>query len=142
MNCSTSHMAPHINRLHHAHRKGRSMDREPVYGSETIGPSTAVDSAICTGFNKPLTVFAQLCTPHRPKFYMPTFGNWRNNSKTAFICVYFDRQPTGKPQLLFIDQREPTRHNTGYLVCSTSLTSFVHTSRDADEQAVSSRERV
>ena len=28
-----------------------------------------------------------------PKFYMSTFGNRRNNSKTTFICLYFVRLP-------------------------------------------------
>ena len=35
-----------------------------------------------------LSAFAKLHIPHMPKFCMPTFGNGRNNSKTACICLY------------------------------------------------------
>ena len=39
-----------------------------------------------------------LYTLHMPKFYMPTFGNRRNNSKTAPISLYFVRLAmVGKP---------------------------------------------
>ena len=50
---------------------------------------SAVDSAIDTGFYKPLSVFAKLYTPHMPKFHVPTIRNCRNNSKTAPISLYF-----------------------------------------------------
>ena len=38
-----------------------------------------------------------------PKFYMPTFGNGRKNTKTACICFYRVRFPTciGKPRAIF-----------------------------------------
>ena len=51
--------------------------------------SASLDSAIGTQIYKLLSVFNILYTPHMPKFYMPTFGNRRNNSKTAPISHYF-----------------------------------------------------
>ena len=69
-----------------------------VYLSETIGVSASLDSAIGTQFYKLLSVFDILYTPHMPKFYMPTFGNRRNNSKTEPISLYFVRlSMLGKP---------------------------------------------
>ena len=69
-----------------------------VYLGETIGVSANLDSAIGTQFYKLLSVFDILYTPHMPKFYMPTFGNRRNNSKTAPISLYFVRLSVlGKP---------------------------------------------
>ena len=69
-----------------------------VYLGETIGVSASLDSAIGTQFYKLLSVFDILYTPHMPKFYMPTFGNRQNNSKTAPISLYFVRlSMLGKP---------------------------------------------
>ena len=69
-----------------------------VYLGETIGVSASPDSAIGTQFYQLLSVFDILYTPHMPKFYMPTFGNRRNNSKTAPISLYFVRlSMLGKP---------------------------------------------
>ena len=62
-----------------------------VYLGETIGVSASLDLAIGTQFYKFLSVFDILYTPHMPKFYMPTLGNRRNNSKTAPISLYFVR---------------------------------------------------
>ena len=53
--------------------------------------SASLDSAIGTPFYKLLSVLDILYTPHIPKFYMPTFGNRRNNSKTApLFCSTVD----------------------------------------------------
>ena len=69
-----------------------------VYLGETIRVSASLDSAIGTQFYKLLPVFDILYTPHMPKFYMPTFGNRRNNSKTAPISLYLVRlSMLGKP---------------------------------------------
>ena len=56
-------------------------------------------SAIGIGFYKLLSVFANSYTPHMTQFYMPTFGNHRNNSKTAPISLYLVRYPLGNPWL-------------------------------------------
>ena len=50
-----------------------------------------------------LSAFAKLYIPHMPKFCMPTFGNGRNNTKTACICLYRVLFPTciGKPGAIF-----------------------------------------
>ena len=69
-----------------------------LYLGETIGVSASLDSAIGTQFYKLLSVFDILYTPHMPKFYMPTLGNRRNNSKTAPISLNFVRlSMLGKP---------------------------------------------
>ena len=90
LNCSTFHMAPQMP-IPLCTLKGS------VHGPWTcLGywDPRAVDSVICTGFYKLLSVFANVYTPHMPTFYMPTFGNCRNKSKTAFICLYFPQHPT------------------------------------------------
>ena len=50
-----------------------------------------------------LLAFAKFYIPNMPKFCMPTFGNGRNNSKTACICLYRVRFTTciGKPGAIF-----------------------------------------
>ena len=64
-----------------------------VYLGEAIGGQPA-----STPFYKLLSVFDILYTPHMPTFYMPTFGNRRNNSKTAPISRYFVQlSMLGKP---------------------------------------------
>ena len=73
-----------------------------LYLGGTIGAQWAVDSAIGAGFCKLLSVFARLYTPHTPQFYMPTFGNHRNNSKTAPISLYFVRFPLENPGLRWL----------------------------------------
>ena len=89
-----------------------------------MGAQWAVDSAIGTGFYKLLSVFAKLYTPHMPQFYMPTFGNHRNNSKTAPISLYLVRRPLEKTWLRwqrYFQRSKHTRHkDTGYPVGSTS----------------------
>ena len=55
---------------------------------------SSLDSVIGTGFYKLLSVSDILYTPHMPKFYMPTFGNHRNNSKTVPISIYLIQIPT------------------------------------------------
>ena len=75
LNCSSSHMALHIYWF-------------------PIRVQAAIDSAIGAGFYKLLSVFAKSHTPHMPKFYMPTFGNHRNNSKTVPLSLYFVRLPS------------------------------------------------
>ena len=67
-----------------------------LYLGGTIGAQWAVDSAIGTGFYKPLSVFAKLYPPHMPQFYMPTIGNHRYNSKIAPISHYLIPTSTGK----------------------------------------------
>ena len=58
----------------------------------------SLDSAIGTQFYTLLSVLDILCTPHMPKFYMPTFGNRRNSNKTVPISLYFVRLAMlGKP---------------------------------------------
>ena len=60
--------------------------------------SASLDSAIGTPFYKLLSVLDILYTPHIPKLYMPTFGNRRNNSKTAPTSRYFVQLSVlGKP---------------------------------------------
>ena len=91
-NCSTSHMAPHTlsdNCMPPTGSRNRLWNCLAVYLGETIGVSASLDSAIGTQFYKLLSVFSILYTPHMPKFYMPTCGNRRNNSKTAPISLYF-----------------------------------------------------
>ena len=68
-----------------------------LYLGGTNGSQWAVDSAFGTWFYKLLSVFARLYTPYTPQFYMPTFGNHRNNSKTASFSLYLARFPLGNP---------------------------------------------
>ena len=56
--------------------------------SVTIAGFPVLDSAIGNGFLMLLWAFAKSYLPHMPKFCMPTFGNGRNNAKTACICLY------------------------------------------------------
>ena len=56
--------------------------------SVTIAGFPVLDSAIGNGFLMLLQAFAKLYIPHMPKFCVPTFGNGRNNTKTACICLY------------------------------------------------------
>ena len=95
-----------------------------LYFGGTIGVQWAVDSAIRIKFYKLLSVHVKLYTPHMPKFYMPTFGNHRNNSKTAPISHYLVRHPLGKPRFRWcihaiLSGINTWRVITGYLVCST-----------------------
>ena len=71
--------------------------------SVTIAGFPVLDSAIGNGFLMPLQAFAKLYIPHMPKFCMPTFGNGRNNTNTACICLYRVLFPTciGKPAAIF-----------------------------------------
>ena len=85
--CSTSYMAAHI----YVRPQGRVMDRgtiELYFASQSSTRRLAID------FLMLLQAFAGL-----PKICMPTFGNGRNNSKTAF-CLYRVRYPKlGYPAL-------------------------------------------
>ena len=92
--------------------------------------SASLYSAIGTGFHKLLSVFALLYTLHMSKFYMPILVNHRNNIKATPINLYlFGFQQAGKPVFVYISaifsavHTYVTRH---MIVCSTSLTSFVH----------------
>ena len=61
----------HICGFFYARAKGPAVDLETVYFlylGVTIGAQWAVDSAIDTGFNKLLSVFAKLYPPHMPQF--------------------------------------------------------------------------
>ena len=134
--CSTFHMAPHIyiiyirilmcTRTGSRHGPWNSL---VLYLGGTIGAQWAVDSAIGTGFYKLLSVFAKLYTPHMPQFYMPTFGNHRNNNKIAPISLYLVRLPLGvhweSPGIVGIKH---TRHRHGNTSLFHNLTtgSFVH----------------
>ena len=71
--------------------------------SVTISGFPVLDSAIGNGFLMFLLAFAELYIPHMPKFCMPTFGNVRNNTKTACICLYRVLFSTciGKPGAIF-----------------------------------------
>ena len=62
--------------------------------SVTIAGFPVLDSAIGNGFLMLLQAFAKLCIPLMPKFCMPTFGNVRNNTKTACISLYLVLFPT------------------------------------------------
>ena len=77
-----------------------------------------------------LSVFALLYTLHMSKFYMPTFVNHWNNSKTAPITLYFVRLSIlGKPVFVYnsaISSMVNTNVKPHRIACSTSLTSFVH----------------
>ena len=72
--------------------------------SVTIAGFPVLNSAIGNGFSMLLWAFAKLYIPHMPKFCMPTFGNGRNNTKTACICLYrvwFFPTCIGKPGAIF-----------------------------------------
>ena len=87
------------------------VDRVPPWNSlvlylgGTIGAQWAVDLAIGTGFYKLLLVFVNLhsfYTPHMTQFYMPTFGNHKNKSKTVPISLYLVRLPLWNPWLCWL----------------------------------------
>ena len=65
-----------------------------LYLGETIGVQPTSIRRLTQDFYKLLSVFAMLHTPHMPKLCMPTFGNRRNNSKTAPISLYCVRLPS------------------------------------------------
>ena len=103
-----------------------------LYPDGTIGAQWAIDSAIGTGFYKLLSVFARLYTPHMQQFYMATFTNHRNNSKTAPISLYLVWYPLGNPWLRWLQWAifsvEDTRYrDMGYRSLFHILISFVHT---------------
>ena len=56
--------------------------------SVTIAGFPVLDSAIGNGFLMLLYAFAKLYRAHMPKLCMPKFGNGRNNTKSACICLY------------------------------------------------------
>ena len=56
--------------------------------SVTIAGFPVLHSAIGNGFLHAFVGFDKSYIPHMLKFCMPTFGNGRNNSKTACICRY------------------------------------------------------
>ena len=124
MHSPTSHMAPHLCRFPYVSRKGRFMDREPVYHIETIGPSTrrfAVDFTSCYKFWTNYTHLICrnfICQPS-------AIAETRVKQRVfAFKSCCFVRHPAGISWLLCYFQRGKTRH--GRLgVCFTSLTSFV-----------------
>ena len=72
--------------------QGRAMDLERVLTNrcETIGVLPAFDSAIGSGFYKPLLVFIKLYAPHIPIFYIKTLAITETTVKQhsfAFICL-------------------------------------------------------
>ena len=123
--CYSFHMAPHIQitlctRTVSHHGPWNSL---VLYPGGTIGVQWAVDSAIGTEFYKLLSVLAKLYTPHMPLFYMPTFGNHTNNSKTVPINHYLLPPHWESPGFIgihaifsWINTWHVIR---GYLICST-----------------------
>ena len=99
---------------------------QAVYLGETIGVQPASTRRLVL-YVTSCCRFSTYCTPHMPKFYMPIFGNRRNNSKTVPICLYFVRlSMLGKPghEQCYFQHPKQLRHHTtwshtGYIVCST-----------------------
>ena len=88
--------------------------------------SASLDSAIGTWFYKLPLVFALSYRLHTSKCYMPSFVNHRNHNRTAPISLYFARfSSLGKPVLVYTSEVN-TYVTPNKIVCSTSLTSFVH----------------
>ena len=123
--------------LHH-----RPWNSLVVYLCWTIGVQWAVDSAIRIEFYKLLSVLVKLYTLRMPLFHIPTFGNHRNNSKTAPISRYLVRHSLGKPMFLWFPRYfKRDKHVTRHYGISSLFhirTSFVHmTNQFAHQQAVS-----
>ena len=89
-----SHGTAHILILMHADRvRPWTVKRSSSISWWDHRSSASLDSAIGTGIYKLLSVFAMSFTPHMSIFYMPTFGNRRNNNETGPISLYFVRLP-------------------------------------------------
>ena len=102
-----------------------------LYLGETIGVQPASTRRLAQDF----TSFCRFSPYnkymiHMSKFYMPTFVNHWNNRKTAPISLYFVRLSTlGKRVFVYIStifNAANTYVTPHRIVCSISLTSFVH----------------
>ena len=102
-----SESVPHLKWLHtnmFAHSVvSWTMEQSSRIFSLTIAGFPVLDSAIGNGFLMLLQAFAKLYIFHMLKFCKPTFGNGRNNTKSACIWLYLVRFPTciGKPDAIF-----------------------------------------
>ena len=91
MHCSTSHMAPHICWFPYVSQMGHFMDREPVYHSETIGPSTrrfAGDFTSCynTGGNCTMVAAATIVSmAAAKKVQQNVFDLYHSFNRTIFL---------------------------------------------------------
>ena len=98
-----------------------------LYLGETIGVQPVSTRRLA--LYKLLSGFALLYTLYMSKFYMPTFVNHWNNSKTAPISFYNVRLSIlGKPVFVYISaifSAVNTYVTPHRIACSASLTSFV-----------------